>query len=77
MKFKGVFTERGAQTLERAFLPTIEKFGKSCQLLITPEQFCLVQTTLNTDGPQVCARVNTVRARMSPRTGIGGCVLQA
>jgi hypothetical protein len=43
-----------------AFLPTLEKFGKTCQLLITPDQFCLVQTSLNTDGAHVCARVNTV-----------------
>lgn len=59
MKFKGTFTDRGARTLEKAFLPTIEKFGKTCQLLITPEQFCLVQTALNTNGAHVCARVNT------------------
>lgn len=61
MKFKGVFTHRGASMLERAFLPTVEKFGRSCQLLITPEQFCLVQTSLNTsEGAHVCARINTV-----------------
>lgn len=59
MKFKGVFTDRGARTFERAFLPTLEKFGKTCQVLVTPEQFCLVQTSLNTDGAHVCARMNT------------------
>ncbi|KAI8470282.1 MAG: DNA damage checkpoint protein [Monoraphidium minutum] len=59
MKFRGTFTDRGARVLEKAFLPTAEKFGKTCQLLITPEQFCIVQTQVNSAGAHVCARINT------------------
>eukprot|EP00887_Chlorella_sp_A99_P001004 scaffold5.g1004.t1 len=37
MRFKAVITDRGLNVLHRGFLPTLEKFGKSCQLLLSPE----------------------------------------
>jgi HUS1 checkpoint protein len=39
-----------------AFLPTLEKFGRTAQLLLSPTEVHLVQTSLNTDGPHVTAR---------------------
>jgi HUS1 checkpoint protein len=39
-----------------AFLPTLEKFGRTAQLLLSPTEVHLVQTALNTDGPHVTAR---------------------
>lgn len=39
-----------------AFLPTLEKFGRTAQLLLSPTEVYLVQTSLNTDGPHVTAR---------------------
>ncbi|KAK9829193.1 hypothetical protein WJX72_004433 [[Myrmecia] bisecta] len=56
MKFKAVFSERGLRTLEKGLLPTLEKFGKSCQMLVGPEDLHLIQTGLNTDGMQITAR---------------------
>lgn len=46
-----------------AFLPTLEKFGKSCQALISPETFILVQTPIEADGAQVYVRFQCVSAR--------------
>ena len=37
-------------------LPTLEKFGKTCQLLLGPEDLHLVQTSQDTDGMQITAR---------------------
>jgi hypothetical protein len=45
-----------------AFLPTLEKFGKSCQALISPESFILVQTPIEADGAQVAVRFQCVSA---------------
>jgi hypothetical protein len=42
------------------FLPTLEKFGKTCQLLLAPNEIFLIQTTANTDGPHVVARFDVV-----------------
>lgn len=32
MKFKATLSDRGLRVLERAFLPTLEKLGKRCQV---------------------------------------------
>lgn len=53
MKFKGTFTEKGVHSLSKAFLPTLEKFGKSCHLLLSPSEISLVQTPLEADGASV------------------------
>lgn len=45
------------------FLPTLEKFGKTCQLLLGPEELFFLQTGLNTDGPHVSLRFQAVRCR--------------
>ena len=37
-------------------MPTLEKFGKTCQLLLGPEDLHLVQTSQDTDGMQITAR---------------------
>eukprot|EP00798_Chlamydomonas_sp_ICE-L_P020003 gene20003-26716_t len=56
MRFKASFTDRGKHILEKGFLPTFEKFGKTVQLLLGPEDVHLVQTSLNTDGSFVTCR---------------------
>jgi hypothetical protein len=43
-------------TKTTAFLPTLEKFGRTAQLLLSPNEVHFVQTALNTDGPHVTAR---------------------
>ena len=37
-------------------LPTLEKFGKTCQLLLGPEDLHFVQSGQDTDGVQITAR---------------------
>ena len=36
MKFKATLSDRGLRVLERAFLPTLEKLGKRCQVGAAP-----------------------------------------
>jgi hypothetical protein len=36
-----------------AFLPTLERFGKVCQVLLTPDTVTLVQTPQEADGAQL------------------------
>jgi hypothetical protein len=43
-----------------AFIPTLEKFGKSAQVLISPDSVSFVQTPLEADGAQVCVRFQAV-----------------
>lgn len=57
MKLKATLSDRGLRVLERGFLPTLEKFGKQCQLLFGPEDVHLIQTSLNADGLQITARL--------------------
>lgn len=42
------------------FLPTIEKFGKTCQVLLGADEVHFIQTSLNTDGVHVTARFAAV-----------------
>jgi len=49
-------TNTPKQPSKTAFLPTLEKFGRTAQLLLSPTEVHLVQTGLNTDGPHVTAR---------------------
>ncbi|KAL0029993.1 hypothetical protein WJX77_012183 [Trebouxia sp. C0004] len=56
MKFRGTFSDRGVRALEKSLLPTLEKFGKTCQLLLGPEDLHLVQTSQDTDGMHITAR---------------------
>lgn len=57
MRFKAVITDRGLNVLHRGFLPTLEKFGKSCQLLLSPEDVHLVQGPADADGLVITARL--------------------
>ncbi|PRW59440.1 DNA damage checkpoint isoform A [Chlorella sorokiniana] len=57
MKFKATLSDRGLRVLERGFLPTLEKLGKRCQLLLSPEDVHLIQGVTDTDGLQVTARL--------------------
>ncbi|KAF5831845.1 DNA damage checkpoint protein [Dunaliella salina] len=56
MKFKATFTDKGLRVLEKAFLPTLEKCGKSCQMLLGVDEVNFIQTPVNTDGACVSAR---------------------
>ncbi|GIL70826.1 hypothetical protein Vretifemale_1517 [Volvox reticuliferus] len=56
MKLKGKLTEHGARLLWKNFLPIIEKFGKTCQVLLGTDEVHFIQTSLNTDGVHVTAR---------------------
>lgn len=49
-------TKTNTKKTNTAFLPTLEKFGRTAQLLLSPTEVHLVQTALNTDGPHVTAR---------------------
>ncbi|EFN57453.1 hypothetical protein CHLNCDRAFT_142941 [Chlorella variabilis] len=60
MKFKAVLSDRGLRVLEKGFLPTLEKLGKRCQLLLSPEDVHLIQAVADTDGLQVTARLANV-----------------
>ena len=60
MKFKAVLTDRGLHVLHKGFLPTLEKFGKSCQMLLSPEDVHLVQGAADADGLVVTARLANV-----------------
>lgn len=57
MKLKGQLTDNGARLLWKSFLPTLEKFGKTCQLLLGPDEVYLIQTSLNTDGVHSTAKL--------------------
>eukprot|EP00775_Hariotina_reticulata_P013050 gene13050-13177_t len=56
MKFRASLTEKGSRSLATAFLPTLEKFGKTCQVLLGPEEINFVQTPLEADGANVSVR---------------------
>lgn len=43
------------------FLPALEKQGKTCSMLLGPEELLLVQTPQDTDGVHVTARLTVVR----------------
>ncbi|KAL4425766.1 hypothetical protein ABPG75_009782 [Micractinium tetrahymenae] len=60
MKFKATLSDRGLRVLEKGFLPTLEKLGKRCQLLLGPEDVHLIQSPADTDGLQVTARLANV-----------------
>lgn len=60
MKFKAVLTDRGLNVLHRGFLPTLEKFGKHCLLLLSPEDVHLVMGPSDADGLVVTARIANV-----------------
>ena len=47
-------------------LPTLEKFGKTCQLLLGPEDLHLLQTAVNTDGVHTTARLAHVSNPLPP-----------
>ena len=64
MKFKAVLTDRGLHVLHKGFLPTLEKFGKSCQMLLSPEDVHLVQGAADADGLVVTARLANVGLRL-------------
>uniref|UniRef100_A0A061RQ64 Checkpoint protein n=1 Tax=Tetraselmis sp. GSL018 TaxID=582737 RepID=A0A061RQ64_9CHLO len=57
MKFKAAFSVRGLKILEKGFIPTLEKFGKTCQVLLGPEDIHFIQTGINTDGVHITARI--------------------
>lgn len=63
MKFKATLSDRGLRVLEKGFLPTLEKLGKRCQLLLSPEDVHLIQLPADTDGLQVTARLANVRVK--------------
>ena len=46
MQFKATRSDRGLRVLEKGFLPTLEKLGKRCQLLLTPEVSWLLHGVL-------------------------------
>ena len=55
MKFKAVISDEGLRLLQKGFAPTLERFGKTAQVLLGPEDVHLIQDTNNTDGPFVHA----------------------
>ena len=60
MKFKGVISHQGMRALERQFLPCLEKFGKQCYLLLTPNDVYLLQDAQDANGMHTSARLENV-----------------
>lgn len=73
MKFKATLSDRGLRILEKGFLPTLEKLGKRCQLLLSPEDVHFIQAVSDTDGLHVSARLANVShwPLADPRLGSG------
>ena len=61
MKFKGIISNEGMRVLERQFLPCLEKFGKQCFMLITPDDVFILQDINDAHGMQTTARIDNVR----------------
>jgi len=59
MKFKGNISHEGMTAL-RKILSAIEKFGSRCYLLFSPSDLYLIQDTVEADGMQVSARIDSV-----------------
>jgi hypothetical protein len=57
-----LFNMYNAECCCAAFLPTFEKFGKTCQLLLGPTDIHLIQTAEDTGGAYLTARLAVVRA---------------
>ncbi|CAD7698791.1 unnamed protein product [Ostreobium quekettii] len=57
MRFKAVLSDQGIRLLDKGLLPTLEKFGQTCQLLLSLEDVHFVQDVVDTTGTQVIARV--------------------
>ncbi|KAG1670188.1 hypothetical protein FOA52_014964 [Chlamydomonas sp. UWO 241] len=56
MRFKATILESGVTLLDKGFLPTLEKFGKTMQVLLGADEVYFVQGPVNTDGPSVTCR---------------------
>eukprot|EP00884_Botryococcus_braunii_P015936 jgi/Botrbrau1/3025/Bobra.0070s0021.1 len=57
MKFKAEFSDRGIWALEKGLLPTLDKHGKTCQILISPDDLHIFQLpSTDTDGMHIVAR---------------------
>lgn len=65
MKFKATISFRGLKVLEKGFLPTHEKFGKVCQVLLSSEDMHLVQDVHDSDGMQIITRLANVSSLIS------------
>ena len=50
-------------------LPALEKHGKTCQVLLGPEEVCLVQTTGDADGMQIFISLGLVRGVQALQLG--------
>lgn len=51
----------------------LEKCGKTCQVLLSPDEVVLIQTQFNTDGIHACARFSVVSPQpASSAPAIGG-----
>jgi HUS1 checkpoint protein len=46
-----------------AFLPTLEKFGKTCHILLGPDEVFFIQRPVDADGANVTVRFSVVSSR--------------
>jgi HUS1 checkpoint protein len=60
MRFKATISLDGLMALERRYLPTLEKFGKRCAVLLSPSEVYLVQDAHEADGMQISASLSAV-----------------
>lgn len=72
MRFKSTISHYGLNALEKHYLPTLEKFGKHCDLMLSPEDVYLIQDVTDADGMQIVARLSGVRRQLpsGPPTGM-------
>lgn len=70
MRFKGIIAHIGMRALENQFLPCLEKFGKQCYILLTPEDFYILQDSNDADGIQTSARLEHVSRVLKPSSDL-------
>lgn len=56
MKFKAFLTENGVNLLEKRFIPSLEKMGKTCHVYFTKDHALFLHNLLNGDGIQSIAQ---------------------
>lgn len=85
-RYKYTFVGFDWDTAFAGLLPTLEKFGKTCQLLLGPDNLHFIQASQDTDGMQITASWAVVRvyfvdssSRNMPdhRISFVGCVVWA
>lgn len=73
MRFKATFEQEGLSSLQMGFLPALEKIGKTCDLVLSPQDiyFVLQGKEGEVDNTGAVLRFNRVRPRSLPWRWLG------